>query len=206
MPSSHRVESKSASRSASVVDLELLGAPDGDAVSFAPGARSSTVTTVLAEPSALKKVHVEGRVVGESKGPKITGFTYKPKSRSRRRFGHRQHYTTSRDHGDRIGKRGVAGACARRKGLGASDVQDQRRRLHPQRPRLTRPAPRREGVRRHERARRGDHRPPARHPLPPRAPTSSAAATTRCSRPATATVRFVERRGRQLVDVVTEGD
>jgi len=33
-------------------------------------------------------------VVGESKGPKITGFTYKNKSRSGRRWGHRQKYDT----------------------------------------------------------------------------------------------------------------
>ncbi|MHB8295279.1 MAG: bL21 family ribosomal protein [Acidimicrobiales bacterium] len=35
-----------------------------------------------------------GRIVGESKGPKVKGFTYKAKTRARRRFGHRQHYTT----------------------------------------------------------------------------------------------------------------
>jgi large subunit ribosomal protein L21 len=32
--------------------------------------------------------------VGEAKGPKIRGFTYKNKTRSRRRWGHRQHYAT----------------------------------------------------------------------------------------------------------------
>ena len=40
--------------------------------------------------------------------------------------------------------------------------------LHPERPRLQRPAPRREALRRSARQRRRDHRPPARHPLPPR--------------------------------------
>jgi large subunit ribosomal protein L21 len=35
---------------------------------------------------------VAGRVVGEAKGPKITGFKYKNKSRSRVRWGHRQSY------------------------------------------------------------------------------------------------------------------
>jgi len=33
-------------------------------------------------------------VVGEAKGPKIDGFTYKAKSRGRKRWGHRQKYTT----------------------------------------------------------------------------------------------------------------
>ena len=43
--------------------------------------------------SALAGASVTGRVVGDAKGPKITGFTYKPKTRSRRRWGHRQHYS-----------------------------------------------------------------------------------------------------------------
>ena len=34
------------------------------------------------------------RVVGEAKGPKIDGFTYKNKSNNRRRWGHRQSYAT----------------------------------------------------------------------------------------------------------------
>ena len=34
------------------------------------------------------------RVVGEAKGPKITGFTYKNKTNQRKRWGHRQHYAT----------------------------------------------------------------------------------------------------------------
>ena len=76
----------------SVVDLELLGAPEGQAVRLAP-VLVVDGTTVIAEPKALADAKVEGRIVGASKGPKIHGFTYKPKSRSRRRFGHRQHYT-----------------------------------------------------------------------------------------------------------------
>ena len=51
-------------------------------------------------------------------------------------------------------------------GLGADDVEDQGRRFHPQRARLQRAAPRREGVRRHGRDRRHDHRAPARHAVP----------------------------------------
>jgi large subunit ribosomal protein L21 len=37
---------------------------------------------------------VTATVVGETKGPKIRGFTYKNKTRSRRRWGHRQRYAT----------------------------------------------------------------------------------------------------------------
>jgi large subunit ribosomal protein L21 len=46
--------------------------------------------TVLATPKQLSGVKVMARVVGEAKGPKIRGFTYKSKSNQRRRWGHRQ--------------------------------------------------------------------------------------------------------------------
>ncbi len=49
--------------------------------------------TVLATASQLASAAVTARVVGETKGPKINGFTYKDKTRQRRRYGHRQHYT-----------------------------------------------------------------------------------------------------------------
>ena len=49
---------------------------------------------VVASPSELAGATVSARVIGESKGPKIRGFTYKPKSNNRRRWGHRQRYTT----------------------------------------------------------------------------------------------------------------
>jgi large subunit ribosomal protein L21 len=42
----------------------------------------------------LGKATVKAKVVGEAKGPKITGFTYKNKSNQRRRWGHRQRYDT----------------------------------------------------------------------------------------------------------------
>ena len=50
--------------------------------------------TVLAGPKALNKAKVTAKVVGEAKGPKITGFTYKNKSNQRKRWGHRQRYST----------------------------------------------------------------------------------------------------------------
>jgi len=50
--------------------------------------------TVIAAPDDLAKATVTAKVVGEAKGPKITGFTYKNKSNQRRRWGHRQHYST----------------------------------------------------------------------------------------------------------------
>jgi large subunit ribosomal protein L21 len=73
--------------------VELLGAAQGDEVTFDPilvvdGA------TVLAGRDQLASARVSARVVGETKGPKVRGFTYKPKTRSRRSWGHRQRYTT----------------------------------------------------------------------------------------------------------------
>jgi large subunit ribosomal protein L21 len=50
--------------------------------------------TVVASPGDLAGASVTARVVGTSKGPKIRGFTYKNKSNNRRRWGHRQHYST----------------------------------------------------------------------------------------------------------------
>jgi large subunit ribosomal protein L21 len=74
------------------LDVELLGAGDGDEVGFDPILLVDD-GTVLAGP-ALGGARVTARVVGESKGPKIRGFTYRAKARGRRRWGHRQHYTT----------------------------------------------------------------------------------------------------------------
>ena len=49
---------------------------------------------VLSTPAQLSGASVTARVVGEAKGPKIDGFIYKNKTNARRRWGHRQHYTT----------------------------------------------------------------------------------------------------------------
>ncbi len=50
--------------------------------------------TILAKPDELSGVSVTARVIGEAKGPKIDGFTYKAKANVRRRYGHRQRYAT----------------------------------------------------------------------------------------------------------------
>jgi large subunit ribosomal protein L21 len=49
---------------------------------------------VLSTPAQLSGASVNARVVGEAKGPKINGFVYKNKTNSRKKWGHRQHYTT----------------------------------------------------------------------------------------------------------------
>jgi large subunit ribosomal protein L21 len=75
------------------LSVELLGAAEGDEVSFDP-ILVVDGSTVLSSSEQLSKAKVAARVVGDSKGPKIRGFTYKPKTRSRRSWGHRQRYTT----------------------------------------------------------------------------------------------------------------
>jgi large subunit ribosomal protein L21 len=74
------------------VAVELLGAEPGAEVSF-NAVLFVDGDTVLATPDQLKGVTVTGRVVGETKGPKIDGFTYKRRTNQRRRYGHRQRYT-----------------------------------------------------------------------------------------------------------------
>ena len=64
----------------SEIDLPVVMVVDGD--------------TVLATPDQLKGSAVRAKVVGEAKGPKVVGFTYKNKTNQRRRFGHRQRYST----------------------------------------------------------------------------------------------------------------
>jgi large subunit ribosomal protein L21 len=46
--------------------------------------------TVLATRHDLANAVVKAKVVGATRGPKIDGFVYKPKSNNRRRYGHRQ--------------------------------------------------------------------------------------------------------------------
>lgn len=75
------------------LDVELLGEDEGAEVTFQPILLVDG-DTVVATPGDLAGASVTARVVGTSKGPKIRGFTYKNKSNNRRRWGHRQHYST----------------------------------------------------------------------------------------------------------------
>jgi large subunit ribosomal protein L21 len=73
--------------------VELLAASTGDKVTFQP-VLVVDGSTVLSRREQLASARVSARVVGETKGPKVRGFTYKPKTRARRSWGHRQRYTT----------------------------------------------------------------------------------------------------------------
>jgi large subunit ribosomal protein L21 len=76
-----------------LIDVELLHASPGDELTLTPLlVVDGDDVTVSAE--ALAATSVTATVVGEVKGPKIVGFTYKSKSRQQRHYGHRQRYTT----------------------------------------------------------------------------------------------------------------
>ncbi len=75
------------------LDVELLGAEDGAEVTFTPILLVDG-DEVRATPGQLAGATVSARVVGTTKGPKINGFTYKRRTNQRRRYGHRQQYTT----------------------------------------------------------------------------------------------------------------
>jgi large subunit ribosomal protein L21 len=71
------------------LEVERLGVDDGSEVELAP-ILVVDGETVMATPAQLDGAVVKARVVGATRGPKIDGFTYKPKSNNRRRYGHRQ--------------------------------------------------------------------------------------------------------------------
>ena len=75
------------------LNVELLDAPTGEEVSFTPVLLVDD-DAVLAAPDELVGASVRGRVVGQAKGRKINGFTYKNATTNRRRWGHRQRYST----------------------------------------------------------------------------------------------------------------
>ena len=81
----HRVEE------GQTLDIELIG--DDEKVTLKPVLLVDG-DTVLAKPSELAKASVTAKIVGESKGPKLNGFNYKNKSNNRKRWCHRQQYTT----------------------------------------------------------------------------------------------------------------
>jgi large subunit ribosomal protein L21 len=75
-----------------VVRVDLRPEEVGSSVSFQPVLLVDG-DQVTAGP-ALKGAKVTGKILGEEKGPKIRALTYKPKAIQRRRWGHRQHYTS----------------------------------------------------------------------------------------------------------------
>lgn len=90
-----------------VIEVERL---DGDDHVFAP-VMLVNQGKVRATPKELEGTSVTARVVGEAKGPKITGFTYKAKTRQRKRWGHRQKYVRLEITDIKVGSGGRAKAA-----------------------------------------------------------------------------------------------
>lgn len=86
------------------VNVELLGQDEGAEVTFTPVLLVDGETVVTG--ADLAAATVSARVVGEEKGPKVRGFTYKNKTNQRKRWGHRQKYTTIEITGISRGERG----------------------------------------------------------------------------------------------------
>ena len=76
-----------------VLRVDLRKEAEGESISF------ETVLivdgdTVLSTPAELAKASVTPEIVGQEKGPKINAMTYKAKANQRKRWGHRQKYST----------------------------------------------------------------------------------------------------------------
>jgi len=71
------------------LEVERLAADEGSEVELTP-VLVVDGDTVLASRSQLSGARVTATLVGATRGPKIHGFTYKPKSNQRRHYGHRQ--------------------------------------------------------------------------------------------------------------------
>jgi large subunit ribosomal protein L21 len=75
-----------------VVRVDLRPEAVGTAIKFEPVLLVDG-DQVVAGP-ALQGAVVTATIIGEEKGPKIRALTYKAKANQRKRWGHRQHYTT----------------------------------------------------------------------------------------------------------------
>ena len=76
-----------------VVYVEKLGINEEETVAFDKVVAFNDGKTLKVGAPYVSKVVVEGKVLKNGKGKKITVFTYKPKKGSARKMGHRQPYT-----------------------------------------------------------------------------------------------------------------
>lgn len=75
------------------LSVELLSSDTDAEVNFSP-VLFVNGDDVRSTPGQLSGAAVKAKILGQTKGPKIVGFTYKSKSNQRRRWGHRQKYST----------------------------------------------------------------------------------------------------------------
>ncbi len=75
-----------------VLRVDLRSEEVGAAVQFQPVLLVDGDKVVTG--AALQGVSVTGTIIGDEKGPKIRAITYKAKANQRKRWGHRQKYST----------------------------------------------------------------------------------------------------------------
>ncbi len=76
-----------------VIDIELIEAQDGEKVEFKNVLFLNTGASVHVGTPYIAGKLVQGEVLGEEKGPKVTIFKYKRRKPFRRKVGHRQRYS-----------------------------------------------------------------------------------------------------------------
>jgi large subunit ribosomal protein L21 len=74
------------------VDIEKIEANPGDSVEFSDILMVGGESTKVGSPT-VEGARVLGTVVAQERGPKIIVFKYKPKTRYRKKTGHRQSLT-----------------------------------------------------------------------------------------------------------------
>ncbi len=76
-----------------IINVELVDGEVGSEI-ILPALAIINDGKVSANKSSVEGSTVKGHVVGTTKGPKVIGFKYKSKSNQRKRWGHRQKYTS----------------------------------------------------------------------------------------------------------------
>ena len=92
-----------------VIEVEKAG-DDGSKLEFTPLLVVDDDGTTHAAKDALAKAKVTGKIVGETKGPKVLVFRYRNKTRYRKRTGHRQKYSSVEISGIKLGGRATKGS------------------------------------------------------------------------------------------------
>lgn len=77
----------------SIIEVNKLASEEGDEVVISDVLLVGTDKGVTVGTPIVPGVKVTAKVLKQFKGPKIDGFTYKPKKHTQRHWGHRQHLT-----------------------------------------------------------------------------------------------------------------
>lgn len=80
--------------SGDVIDIDRLGASEGDEVSFVPVLVVDDGGTIKARPAELEGAKVTAKVVAHKRGAKIRVFNYHRKTGWKKTKGHRSELTT----------------------------------------------------------------------------------------------------------------